>query len=116
MLKTMKRALNKSGLMALLMGTAIAAALGGALSSPAVAQGPRCVPHEAQMNHLAEKYSKSVAASGVHVSGQHLLEVAVNPETGDFTIVVADTQGCSAIVFEGQGWRTQEPVSTGPGA
>jgi len=75
-----------------------------ALVTPAAAQQPRpdCFPSQQMYSQLSGAYGETRRHAGL--SGQIILEVWTNPETGSWTILSTRPDGISCLAAAGEGW------------
>jgi len=70
---------------------------------PAQAQATICLPRDALVERLADRYKEQPTGGGLQ-SSQRLLEVWASEETGSFTVFVTRPDGVSCIMATGQNW------------
>ena len=74
-----------------------------AVAPPALAQNGNCMPRDALVSTLTEKYGESLSAAGLH-NTQQLVEVWSSPKTGSFTVIITQSSGISCVVATGENW------------
>lgn len=67
------------------------------------AQSAGCVPYDALVQRLGEKYGEGRHGAGIAHNGL-LLELFVNPDTGSWTSFLNDGRGSACPVATGTGW------------
>ncbi|MDP6351108.1 MAG: hypothetical protein QF926_00455 [Alphaproteobacteria bacterium] len=86
----------------------ISLALTGAV--PNAAQAAVCMPHEAAVANLEQKFGEQVAGVGLAGRGQSLVELFVG-SNGSWTILVTRTNGIACVASSGEDW-TDLPRAT----
>ncbi len=73
-------------------------------------QAAVCMPHEAAVANLEQKYGEQVAGIGLAGRGQSMVELFVGAN-GSWTILVTRTNGMSCVASSGEDW-TDLPRAT----
>mgnify|MGYP001300234487 CR=1 FL=1 len=109
--RTGSRAVNPKGIIMTVTGLqpAMAVLLGYAIAllssaSPAFAQGTKCLPRQALVKNLAEKYHEPLTGGGLQ-NPRQLLEIWTSPETGSFTVFITRADGVACIVATVKHWH-----------
>lgn len=76
-----------------------------ALAPPADAQTLRCLPRDALIEKLENRYGETLTGGGLQ-SATQLLEVWSSDATGSFTVFLTRPDGISCIVATGNDWNT----------
>ena len=79
-----------------------------ALAGPS--QAAVCMPHEAAVANLEQKYGEQVAGVGLAARGQSVIELFVGGN-GSWTILITRTNGMSCVASSGKDW-TDLPRAT----
>jgi len=74
-----------------------------ALAPPADAQTLRCLPRNALIEKLEDRYGETLVGGGLQTA-QQLLEIWSSAETGSFTVFFTRPNGMSCIVATGEDW------------
>ena len=87
----------------------LAAALAGALlTTPALAQGPICGPHDVILQGLADQYQEQVIARGLTNSGG-LVEIAATADGATWTMLYSQAGGQTCFISTGNSWQAVTP-------
>lgn len=66
-----------------------------------------CAQHGTMVENLADKYGEQKTNAGL--TGQQVMEVYANPETGTWTVLMVNANGLACMVAAGEIWLTFEP-------
>lgn len=69
------------------------------------AQAQQCPQYQAAEDRIAGQYSEVVVGRGL-ASPTQMLVLMVNPETGTWTILVREGNGCGGVVTGGHAWTS----------
>ncbi|MFD1160165.1 hypothetical protein [Roseovarius aestuarii] len=74
-----------------------------AMAPPAFAQSANCMPRDALVQKLMNKFDEEPQGGGLQ-NAQQLLEVWSSDRTGSFTVFITRPNGQSCVVATGQNW------------
>lgn len=66
-----------------------------------------CAGHGTMVESLADKYGEQKTGAGL--TGQQVMEVYANEETGTWTVLMVNASGLACMVAAGTIWLTFEP-------
>lgn len=72
-----------------------------------------CAQHGTMVENLADKYGEQKTSAGL--TGQQVMEVYANPETGTWTVLMVNAEGLACMVAAGTIWLTFESEATPDG-
>tara|TARA_R110000851_G_scaffold115675_4_gene241622 strand:- start:6201 stop:6452 length:252 start_codon:yes stop_codon:yes gene_type:complete len=76
-------------------------------------EAPRCGSREAVLSHVVDNFAE-VRQSRMMTSGNNLLEIYANEETGTWSALVSDPQGQTCFVEHGDYYeQVEQPKSRG---
>lgn len=77
------------------------------ISSPAVAQEPKCAPYDQVEAMLAAEFQETRVQQGIVGDGQAMLLIFASPNGGTWSAVMVRPDGVACLAAAGSDWQTR---------